>query len=182
MGRLSCNKVNSLHLAAGFPVCVIVVQTAESTCLSSSVVRGSRGNVSGGGCACDGVPPSEACGRMPEAAFLSPPPAGEMSPNSIPKYLKRPLWRERKCVGRGARGRATVGQRRARQSHAPHPRAPRPRRPAPPPAFQRASLPIYSAATRHTSITTFTTPGHHRLPSVAPSNLSTFVICFFLHF
>lgn len=86
----------------------------------------------GGGCACGSVPPSEACGRMPEAAFLSPPPAGEMSPNSIPKYLKRPLWRERKCVGRGARGRATVGQRRARQSHAPTParppcaRAPRP--------------------------------------------------------
>lgn len=72
-----------------------------------------------------------------------------MSPNSIPKYLKRPLWRERKWSGQGrgasggrlrarARAAATVGQRRARQSHG----APRPRRA--PPAFQCASLRIYS--------------------------------------
>ncbi|CAD0200885.1 unnamed protein product [Chrysodeixis includens] len=116
-----------------------------------------------GGCASvQRVPPSEACGRMPEAAFLSPPPAGEMSPNSIPKYLKRPLWRERKCVGRGARGRATVGQRRARQSHAP-PRARAPPAPprarAPPPAFQRARLPPNLLSRDLTPAPTHATPG-----------------------
>lgn len=92
-------------------------------------------------------------GARPSAGarcIAPPPPAGEMSPNSIPKYLKRPLWRERKWPGLAARGtgprdrgtaaRAPVARRRAR----PAPRGP----PAPPPAFQRASLRIYSAATR----------------------------------
>lgn len=83
-------------------------------------MQGTRGG------AAQAPPRSTARSGVSEAAFRSPPPAGEMSPNSIPKYLKRPLWRERKWPGRGARGRATVGQRRARQSHG----APRPRRAA----------------------------------------------------
>lgn len=102
---------------------------------SAHLVRSSRlSSVGGGAHACKGTraqrlwppPRSTARSRVSEAAFRSPPPAGEMSPNSIPKYLKRPLWRERKWPGRGERGRATVGQRRARQSHG----APRPRRAA----------------------------------------------------
>ncbi|KAJ0178223.1 hypothetical protein K1T71_006046 [Dendrolimus kikuchii] len=80
-----------------------------------------------------------------------PPPAGEMSPNSIPKYLKRPLWRERKWPGRGARGRATVGQRRARQSHGAPPPARRrlPHSSAPPSEFIQPRL---SAALRCAAI------------------------------
>lgn len=54
-----------------------------------------------------------ACGRMPQAAFLGfTARTGEMSPGSILKYLKRPLWRERKCGGCGREAaRAGRGQR-----------------------------------------------------------------------
>lgn len=58
---------------------------------------------------------------------------GEMSPNSIPKYLKRPLWRERKCGGAGsARGCARPWDSGARASRTAWcvPPPPRPVRPA----------------------------------------------------
>lgn len=61
----------------------------------------------------------------------------------------------------GARGLATVGQRRARQSHGAPARAPR--RAAPPPAFQRASLRIYSAATRDRAAAAAAAGSRHRV-------------------
>lgn len=65
---------------------------------------------------------------MPEAAFLGfTARTGEMSPGSIPKYLKRPLWRERKCEGCG-RGAARPWDSGARASRTEPPPA-RPRRP-----------------------------------------------------
>ncbi|CAH2039545.1 unnamed protein product, partial [Iphiclides podalirius] len=74
--------------------------------------------------------------------------AGEMSPNGIPKYLKRPLWRERKCPGRGGRG-----EPRDRGTAA---RAPVARRPPPPPlstpapsAPRPAPLLLHSSAPPH---------------------------------
>lgn len=41
-------------------------------------------------------------------------PVGEMSPNGIPKYLKRPLWRERKWAAQRRGWQGSRGPRRAR--------------------------------------------------------------------
>lgn len=99
--------------------------------------------------------------RILEADYRSPLLAGEMSPNSIPKYLKRPLWRERKCEGWGTRGRTTVGQRRARQSHgAPRPRRAASRIPArlPPNLFTRDMLTPRNTVLHITISSNFTFP------------------------
>lgn len=80
-----------------------------------------------------------ALSRMPEAVQLfSAARAGEMSPNSIPKYLKRPLWRERKCEGRGESGAARPWDSGARASRTASP-ARRPHSSAPPYELSRDS-------------------------------------------
>ncbi|CAF4925039.1 unnamed protein product [Pieris macdunnoughi] len=79
------------------------------------------------------------CGALRCAALCRgciPPALGEMSPNSIPKYLKRPLWRERKCLGCGAAARDRGTAARAPVARRP-PRAPRIPLRLPPNLFSR---------------------------------------------
>ncbi|CAH4032845.1 unnamed protein product [Pieris brassicae] len=100
------------------------------------------------------------CGELRCAALCGgciPPALGEMSPNSIPKYLKRPLWRERKCLGCGAAARDRGTAARAPVARRP-PRAPRIPLRLPPNLFSRDT----ALLTTDCWLPTASEPNHHR--------------------